>query len=425
VVACVAAASMWFYVNRILIAYQTKDAAAHERPRGNLSDLYPRWLGARELLLHQRNPYSDEITIEIQKGYYGRALDPARPDDPKDRQGFAYPVYVVFLLAPLIELPFVWVQAIFYWLLACSILVSVVLWLRVAGWKLPMQDVVACLVLTIGSFPALQGVKLQQLSLLVAVLIAGAAACTVRGNLFLAGELLALATIKPQLAWILAGWFLLWATGDWRARRRLWFGFWLTMLTLLVGSEVVLPGWVQMFAEAVAKYHRYTENQSVLEVMFSQVIEPRASRMGGEILALAAIFLSAPVLWKMKRQMADSQEFSYAVALAAALTVLVVPMYAPYNQVLLLPAIFLLSRERNRFAPLGSRLALMVGGVTLAWQWVASLFLAVLYLAVSRDRAIALWAAPLFSTFALPIWTFASILFLPRADGMQAQEGRL
>ncbi len=92
VLALLAATSMWFYVDRILVGHQVADAAAHDRPRGNLSDLYPRWLGARELLLHQRNPYSDEVALEIQKGYYGRALDPARPEDPKDRQGFAYPV---------------------------------------------------------------------------------------------------------------------------------------------------------------------------------------------------------------------------------------------------------------------------------------------------------------------------------------------
>src|ERR1700756_5963344 len=104
--AVLAAASMWFYVNRVLVPYQRADAAAHDRPRGNLSDLYPRWLGARELLLHHRNPYADDITLEIQKGYYGRVLDPARPGDPKDQQGFAYPVYVVFLLAPTVGLPF-------------------------------------------------------------------------------------------------------------------------------------------------------------------------------------------------------------------------------------------------------------------------------------------------------------------------------
>src|SRR5277367_4240217 len=111
--AAVMAASMWFYIDRILVGYQVADAAAHERPRGNLSDLYPRWLGARELLLHGRNPYGDDITREIQEGYYGRALAATRPNDPKDQQGFAYPVYVVFLLAPLIGIPFHVVQIFF------------------------------------------------------------------------------------------------------------------------------------------------------------------------------------------------------------------------------------------------------------------------------------------------------------------------
>ncbi len=143
---------MWFYVDRILIAYQREDAAEHGRPRGNLSDLYPRWLGARELLLRGRNPYSQEITIEIQKGYYGRALDPTRPDDPKDKEGFAYPVYVVFLLAPLIDLPFAVLQTAFYWFLALLTAASVWLWLRTLRWRLPAVSVGSCIVLTLGSF---------------------------------------------------------------------------------------------------------------------------------------------------------------------------------------------------------------------------------------------------------------------------------
>ena len=60
------AGSMWFYVQQVLVPYQKADAAVHGRPRGNLSDLYPRWLGARELLLHHRDPYSPEVTREIQ-----------------------------------------------------------------------------------------------------------------------------------------------------------------------------------------------------------------------------------------------------------------------------------------------------------------------------------------------------------------------
>src|SRR4029077_14036958 len=52
VLALVVSSSTWFYMHRVLREHQLAEAAAHDRPRGNLSDLYPRWLGARELLLH-------------------------------------------------------------------------------------------------------------------------------------------------------------------------------------------------------------------------------------------------------------------------------------------------------------------------------------------------------------------------------------
>src|ERR1700751_544880 len=94
------AGSMWFYLQHVVIGHQQTEAALHGIPRGNLCDLYPRWLGARELLLHHRNPYSPEMTREIQEGYYGRPLDASRAGDHRDQQGFAYPGYVAFLLAP-------------------------------------------------------------------------------------------------------------------------------------------------------------------------------------------------------------------------------------------------------------------------------------------------------------------------------------
>ena len=73
------AAAMWLWVQHVAIPHQQAEAAVSGSPRGNLSDLYPRWLGARELLLHGRDPYSADMAREIQTGYYGRPIDPARP----------------------------------------------------------------------------------------------------------------------------------------------------------------------------------------------------------------------------------------------------------------------------------------------------------------------------------------------------------
>ena len=420
--AALAAASMWFYVDRILVGYQVADAAAHDRPRGNLSDLYPRWLGARELLLHHRNPYSDDITLEIQKGYYGRELDASRPNDPKDHQSFAYPVYVVFLLAPLIGLPFHEVQLFFHWLLIALTAASVWLWLCVLRWRPPPVAAVAAILLTLGSVPAVQGIKLQQLSLLVAALLAGAVACIASGYLFCGGALLALATIKPQLAWPLVAWLLLWAVSDWRQRRQSVFGFGVMMILLLAGAEIILPGWWRMFAAAIGQYHQYTRNQSVLEVILDQILGPLASEtvghVGGEILAMLAVVACAPALWRLRREPAVTRGFGCAAALLLALTVLIVPMFAPYNQVLLLPAILLLLRDRSAFIAQSRirHLGFWFAAIVIGWQWAACLILTFVYLLVSRKWALNAWEWPFFATFALPALVFALIFFYVQGE---------
>jgi Glycosyltransferase family 87 len=400
--ALVAAASMWFYVDRILVGYQVADAAARERPRGNLSDLYPRWLGARELLLDHRNPYGDDITIEIQRGYYGRALDPARPNDPKDQQGFAYPVYVVFLLAPFVRFSFHSVQLVFYWTLIALTAISIGLWLRALRWRLPLLATASCVALTLGSFAAVQGIKLQQLSLLVAALLAGAVACVAGGYLFCGGVLVAAATIKPQLAWPLLAWLVAWAFYDWRNRRRFLFGFGLVMALLLGGAEIILPGWWRMFAHALGQYHRYTQNQSVLLVPWEY----------SGILIAAAMLACGFFLWRIRGEPAESGNFGLATSLVLALTVLVVPMYAPYNQVLLLPAILVLVRDRTSFTSRsgGVRFLYLAAAFAVAWQWIASLSLSAAYLLGWRAWALSAWKVPFFATFSLPVFVFALIL---------------
>jgi len=391
-------------MNRILRAQQVADATLHNQPRGNLSDLYPRWLGARELLLHGRNPYSAEITREIQQGYYGRVLDPARPDDPKDQQGFAYPAYVVFLLAPTVGSPFHAVQTGFRWLLIALAPVSVLLWLRMLRWKAPCATTAILAILMVGWLPMVQGIKLQQLSLLVSGLLAACGACLTGGWLFCAGAILALATIKPQLAWPLALWLLVWAGSDWRARRRFVFGFAFFMLLLLGGAEVVLPGWLRMFLDAIREYHQYTQNRSVLVWMFGGAV--------GRILEAASVLGCGLCVWRARREPASSTAFGRAFALVLALTVVIVPMFAPYNQVLLAPAILALVWSSTSGQPIlpAVRLARGIAGLFLVWPWMATVGLSAAYLWLTPGLRERVWPMPFYSNFLLPIFVFALAL---------------
>jgi hypothetical protein len=116
-------------------------------------------------------------------------------------------------------------------------------------------------------------------------------------------------------------------------------------------------------------------------------------------------------LWRLRANRADTEGFGSGTALVLALTVLVVPMYAPYNQLLLLPATLLLVRDRRFFAlrsrPL--RFGYVAGIFALTWQWIASVTLGAIYLLGAPGWALSRWQWPFFSTFALPVLVFVLI----------------
>lgn len=397
-------AATWIWIQWIAIPHQQSESAARGVPRGNLSDLYPRWLGTRELLLRHRDPYSDDITREIQIGYYGRALDAGRPNDPKDQQAFAYPVYVGLLLAPTVEFPFSAVQAVFFWILVLLTALSVILWMHVLEWGSSTTEKIVWIAMTLGCFPAIQGLKLQQLTVLIAALIAAAMYLISRRNFVLAGILLAFATIKPQLVVLPLLWLCMWVAGDWRARQRIAWSFAGSMAVLIGIGEVLLPGWVQEFREAMSAYYRYTGGgRSILDVMLT----PTWGRFVSVLLVVILLILG----WRMRKGNEGSVEFRYAVSFALATTLLVIPMFAPYNQLLLLPGVMALSqrmRELWRSSRL-SRFLLSVTGFSVLWPYLAgvSLVLAMmLFPAATVQKA---WELPIYTNFAIPIMIYSTL----------------
>jgi hypothetical protein len=396
--AIVMAGCMCFYLQHVLISYQQADAAAHLRPRGNLSDLYPRWVGARELILHQRDPYSAEITRIIQAGYYGRPLDPALPGDPRDEQRFVYPIYVVFLLAPFIGLPFPLVQEGFYWTLALVVASTVLLWLRAIRWRPRPTVIWIQVILTLGSFPVLQGLKLQQLSLLVSGLIAASLVLIADGQLWGAGALLAAATIKPQLVLPLTGWLALWAFSQWRTRRGLVWSFASVMTLLLMGGEWILPGWMREFREALTAYRQYAGGfGSVLMVL---------TNTRWSLVLTAIILLGLGVMcWHLRNESADAPLFAFASGLVLATTLVVIPMTSPYNQVLLLPAVLLLIRNRESLfsGHVVMRMAAVLASLVFLWPWLIAVVLAFASLLLPSAIIQKAWDLPLRGCLALPL----------------------
>lgn len=360
---------IWHWANAMFLPANLAEARAGLRPVGNNSDLYPRWLGAREALLHGRNPYSAEMTREIQAGFYGRPLDPRKPGDPAAREAFTYPLYVIFLLAPTVTLPFSTVQEIFRWLLLFCMAGSVPLWMHAIGFHARRWLMVTGMVLTLSSYPAVLEFHMQNLAVLVIFFLALAAAFLVRGWQTLSGFLLALATIKPEISWLAILWFLLWAASDYPKRKSLIWSFVAAMLGLAGAAAAVLPTWIGQFLATLREYPTYGTDPN-----FFQIFLPRWLATVVTVGTLAALFA---MCWRWRKSLAGTPEFGWALAWVAVVTLAVLPKLAAYNQPLLLPALLVLIAHYGAIAR--SRLfprALTNGAFTCQiWQWATALAL--------------------------------------------------
>jgi len=372
-------------------------AAVHRQGilMGNNSDLYPRWLGARELLLHGRDPYSADVTRDIQSGFYGRPLDPRNPSDPVKQEAFVYPLYVVFLIAPTVTMSFATVAEIFRWFLLFAVAASVPLWMRAISFRAGILLAISGMLLAVSSSPAISEYHQQNLAGLVILFLAAAAAAAARNWLMLSGFLLALATIKPDFSGPLILWFLFWSASSWKVRQRVIWSFAGTLAALLVAAEIVSPHWVPRFVTAVRHYTDYGIDPSVLRLFFPSFVAN---------LAIAALLVSLGlVCWKSRNAPAGTEDFGWALAWVVTVTLAIIPKTAAYNQPLLIPALLILLARYRRISQAGRFPRAMVKAVLLCllWEWATALILALASLFIPAANLAFLAFVPEYTSLAL------------------------
>ncbi len=396
--------SVWRWAETLLVPSNTFFAQAKKIPIGNNSDLYPRWLGAREALLHHRDPYSKEVTREIQLGFYGRPLDPNNPSDPKDQVAFAYPLYVIFLLAPTVDLPLQTVLEMFRWLGLLSLALCVPLWMYAVGFRTSLRFRVSGMVLALSTSAAISEYFQQNLATLVVFMLAAAAAATVRRWLVLAGFLLALSTIKPQISGPFIFFFMLWTIARWGERQPIVWSFLGSFLALVLAANGVSPGWVGRFLRAIWEYNQYAADPSILQVLLPAWL----ARM------VTAALVAALVLycWRWRKAAAGSEHFGWALAWVATVTLAVIPKLAAYNQPLLIPALLVLLAHREAIFKAGVfPRALTKGAMAcLLWQWGTAIILAFSSFLVGASRVRIAAGVPEYTLLALSPLTLLAVV---------------
>ncbi len=356
----------WLYVHRILVPWTSYLHLQKGYVVAQISDLYSPWVGTRELLLHRRNPYSPEVSHEIQIVFYGHAINQTytKPGvELVDEQRFAYPVYEVFLTAPLVYAKFSDVQRWAPFVLGSLIALNIFFCVSILHWRPPWETVAAILLFTLGSPQIVQGLRLQQLAIVEACLLTAGAWCVGKNHVVAAGVLLALSTIKPQMALLPLCWFAIWAVGDWHRRWRLPASFVATMVALVAAGELLLPGWPRYFLAGLAAYRKYAMPTSSLRVALGDSL--------GEILGGILVLVLLAFAWQNRKEAGDSRRFTSILGMFLMCALLTFPLFTPFNQVLLILPVLLLLHDWKTLP----RFSCLVFILLLSWPSILSLVL--------------------------------------------------
>ncbi len=410
-----ASLGMTYYHLGIFIAHALERRAAQGFGGGYSfgDDFYPIWLTSRAALLDHRNPYSKEMTREIQIGLFGRPLDSHNPADPSAHyREFAYPAYVDLLFWPAGLLPFPAVRIPLAVALATLTAFSIPLWMRAFQLAATPHFLAIALMLTLSSYAVLEGLFAAQPGLIVGFLIATAFVALLKERLFLAGSVFAFTLIKPQMSVVVVVYLLLWSFSQWRTRRAFVVGLLGWSALLVAASLIVWPHWIAEWLHVLSGYGNYSP-PPLITYSFGPKLGPHLGPPLIVLLLAAALLLA----WKMRRADATSAGFSLTVSLLLALTsITLLPGQAVYDHIILLPGVLLIACtwRRVRVSSRAFWAVLVIAALILFWQWIVAIPLLAMrpFLSGGQFFSRGLWLLPFHAAASVPLAVCAVLGYL-------------
>jgi hypothetical protein len=337
-------------------------------------DFVLRWHGAQALLFEGKDPYSKEVTNQIQMELVGRPLSPEQCG-----QGFLYPAFIAFTI-PHFLLP---VQlALPLWIVTQQVLLVVIIWLVIASTgvqhKIGLRSLV---ILTLGGvtfFYSLQNLGYAQFSIYVLFWLVLAWWLWEKERYLLAGMALTLVASKPQLAILVLPLWLLLAV----VRRRWSFvlGFSVLMLGWVLMPAFVIGNWLSSFLGVV----KQAGDTCVVPVYKGSTL---ALRLGISALLLGA----TSVAWFKSSWKLVEPRMGFMLSVGVAVTLLITPFIHHYDLVLtLLPLLYGLCLLGEVQSPAATVLRTGYWGTMLIVPWVLQ-WLAPAYI----QESVQLWLVPL------------------------------
>jgi hypothetical protein len=308
------------------------------------NDFFSRYVAWRAFLFEGRNPYSDEVTHEIQREINGRL---ARPGE--DENALIYPWYAVVVQWPFVFLPWPWARAVYMVVCQAVIVVGLALTARLLRWKMSPLLFTCTATWAVLFYPEARGIVLGQI-VITQYLFAVLALWLIRqGHDGWAGVCLALTTVRPTAVFLFVPFLLVYAAS--RRRWRVCISFVAAMVVLVVSGFAFLPNWLADWIHRMSRYPSYTVGQSPV-----WLLTHKATSLGSgwELGLTLAVLCLMGVTWWLAVRRPDGAAFHWALGVTLVVSDVIVPRSATTNYVFLLFPIYLVLSSLSRSLPRAS-----------------------------------------------------------------------
>ena len=296
-------------------------------PGGN--DSIPRWIGTRAWLFEGINPYSDEVNLRAQQMIYGR---PAMMDE--DQHKFVYPFYVILFYIPIAWLNFEWGRTIYMMVIEGAIIIMVVMTVRTYKLSLPRWLMTITIIISVLNYHSIRTIVLWQLAAISALLITLALWGIVNKHDILAGICLAMASIKPQMVFLIIP--IVFLLGILFRRWKISLSLLGTLLFLFIVSVILLPTWFSDMVHQMIDYESYTHTVSPLNLLTHRIFPV----LGDKVEIFLILLLLAWLIFEWTRvKNVESDQFLWTFSLSLVITNLIVVRTATTNYLMMFPAL--------------------------------------------------------------------------------------
>ena len=312
----------------------------------NRSDYLPRWYAAYRYVTESRSIYDPLNSLDVSS--FNHSPSELGEQSSNDLADFNYPAHLLLIVLPFVWLPYPW--AFFIWLVIVQVFsIAGIFWLaKIESWPHTPNQLAVFIMMAILFIPSIQNTIWGQFNTISVISLVLVYINLRRQHYALAGVLTLGLTFKPQAMLLTIVFFLIWSLSD----RRRWsyaLSFGLTGVAAWAFAELIEPGWIASFLEAVRVYNAMNHPMGVLAFLGP----------GGTVLSFILLSIALLLFVWNRSYLANSIPFAGSLVLSLSIWWMIVPIIGMMNLVVLPLALIWLFSNLEKTRPALYRFALV------------------------------------------------------------------